>query len=136
MGANLCWPTGSADLPAASPEQVSLDRYREAVTPIRILLLVGASVVIGLFAGATASGKWREYLLWRNGVDFGTRTPTSRDIGFYVFDLPWLRYLVDFAIGHASSAARRGGRALPLRGSGCSRQQDRSPAPPPRSSRC
>ena len=39
----------------SSPEQVSLDRYREAVTPIRTLLLLGVSVVIGLFAGSTAS---------------------------------------------------------------------------------
>ena len=86
----------------SSPEQVSLDRYREAVTPIRIWLLVGTSVVIGLFAGATASGKWREYLLWRNGTDFGKDDPYfSRDIGFYVFDLPWLHYLVDFAMAVA-----------------------------------
>ena len=86
----------------SSPEQVSLDRYREAVTPIRTLLLVGVSIVIGLFAGATASGKWREYLLWRNGVDFGRKDPYfDRDIGFYVFDLPWLHYLVDFAMAVA-----------------------------------
>ncbi|MET1058671.1 MAG: UPF0182 family protein, partial [Nocardioides sp.] len=86
----------------SSPEQVSLDRYREAVTPIRTLLLVGVSVAIGLFAGATASGKWREYLLWRNGVDFGRKDPYfNRDIGFYVFDLPWLHYLVDFAMAVA-----------------------------------
>ena len=86
----------------SSPEQVSLDRYREAVTPIRTLLLVGVSIVIGLFAGATASGKWREYLLWRNGVDFGRKDPYfHRDIGFYVFDLPWLHYLVDFAMAVA-----------------------------------
>ena len=86
----------------SSPEQVSLDRYREAVTPIRVLLLIGVSVVIGLFAGAAASGKWREYLLWRNGVDFGRTDPYfKRDIGFYVFDLPWLHYLVDFAMAVA-----------------------------------
>ncbi|MET1060598.1 MAG: UPF0182 family protein, partial [Nocardioides sp.] len=86
----------------SSPEQVSLDRYREAVTPIRTLLLVGVSIVVGLFAGATASGKWREYLLWRNGVDFGRRDPYfKRDIGFYVFDLPWFHYLVDFVMAAA-----------------------------------
>ena len=56
----------------------------------------------GWGAGATASGKWREYLLWRNGTDFGKDDPYfSRDIGFYVFDLPWLHYLVDFAMAVA-----------------------------------
>lgn len=83
----------------ASPEQVSLDRYREAVRPIRVLLLAGVSLAIGAFAGATASGKWREYMLWRNGSDFGSKDPYfKKDIGFYVFDLPWLHFLVDFTM--------------------------------------
>ena len=86
----------------ASPEQVSLDRYRQAVTPIRIWLLAGTSALIGLFAGASATGRWRDYLLWRNGGGFGETDPYfERDIGFYVFDLPWLHYLVDFTMGVA-----------------------------------
>jgi uncharacterized protein len=79
-----------------SPEQTGLDRYRDAVDPIRTWLLVGVAVLLGLFAGTSASGQWREFLLWRNGTDFGTRDEIfNRDIGFYVFDLPWLHYLVD-----------------------------------------
>ena len=79
-----------------SPEQTGLDRYREAVDPIRTWLLVGVAVLLGLFAGASASGQWRAYLLWRNGTEFGsTDKYFDRDIGFYVFDLPWLHYLVD-----------------------------------------
>ena len=79
-----------------SPEQTGLDRYRDAVDPIRIWLLVGVAVLLGLFAGTSASGQWREYLLWRNGTDFGTTDEYfGRDIGFYLFDLPWLHYLVD-----------------------------------------
>ena len=79
-----------------SPEQTGLDRYRDAVDPIRTWLLVGVAVLLGLFAGTSASGQWREYLLWRNGTDFGTTDEYfGRDIGFYLFDLPWLHYLVD-----------------------------------------
>ncbi len=79
-----------------SPEQTGLDRYRDAVDPIRTWLLVGVAVLLGLFAGTSAAGQWREYLLWRNGTDFGTTDQYfGRDIGFYVFDLPWLHYLVD-----------------------------------------
>jgi hypothetical protein len=80
----------------SSPEQTGLDRYRDAVTPIRTWLLVGVSVLLGLFAGTSAAGQWRHYLLWRNGQSFGQEDPQfGRDIGFYVFDLPWLHYLVD-----------------------------------------
>ena len=31
--------------------------------------------LMGLFAGASATGQWRSYLLWRNGGDFGTKDP-------------------------------------------------------------
>jgi uncharacterized protein len=82
-----------------SPEQTGLDRYRDAVTPIRTWLLVGVSVVLGAFAGSSAIGEWRNYLLWRHGGSFGQEDAWfEKDIGFYVFDLPWLHYLVDFAM--------------------------------------
>jgi len=82
-----------------SPEQTGLDRYRDAVTPIRTWLLIGVSVVVGIFAGSSAVGQWRHYLLWRNGVPFGSDDAYfHKDIGFYVFDLPWLHYLVDFTM--------------------------------------
>ena len=83
----------------SSPEQTGLDRYRDAVTPIRTWLLVGVSLVLGAFAGSSAVGQWRHYLLWRNGVPFGSNDAYfGKDIGFYVFDLPWLHYLVDFTM--------------------------------------
>jgi uncharacterized membrane protein (UPF0182 family) len=83
----------------ASPEQTGLDRYRDAVTPIRTWLLLGVSVVIGLFAGASGMGQWRTYLLWRNAQSFGTEDAQfKKDIGYYVFHLPWQHYLVDFAM--------------------------------------
>ncbi len=85
-----------------SPEQSGLDRYREVVTPIRVWLTIAVSVLLGLFAGTSASGQWREFLLWRNGVPFGSKDAYfNRDIGFYVFDLPWFHYLVDSAMAFA-----------------------------------
>ena len=82
-----------------SPEQTGLDRYRDAVTPIRIWLLGGVSLLLGLFAGASAAGQWRQYLLWRNGTEFGSSDEYfDKDIGFYVFDLPWIHYLIDSAM--------------------------------------
>lgn len=82
-----------------SPEQNGLDRYREAISPIRTWLLIGISLVLGAFAGSSAIGQWRSYLLWRNGVPFGSEDEWfNKDIGFYVFDLPWLHFLVDFTM--------------------------------------
>ncbi len=83
----------------SSREQTSLDRYRDVVTPIRTWLVVGIGVVVGAFAGTSGMGHWRTYLLWRNGVDFGATDPYfKRDFGFYVFDLPWYHFVIDFVM--------------------------------------
>ncbi|MEJ7831493.1 MAG: UPF0182 family protein [Nocardioides sp.] len=85
-----------------SPEQTNLDRYRDAVTPIRTWLVVAISVVVGIFAGTSGTGQWRSFLLWRNSQPFGQTDPYfDKDIGFYVFELPWLHFLVDFAMATA-----------------------------------
>jgi len=82
-----------------SPEQTGLDRYRDAVAPIRTLLLVGVAGVIGLFGGVAANGEWRTFLLWANREPFHTTDfHFHKDVGFYVFTLPWLHFLVGYAI--------------------------------------
>ena len=80
-------------------DHAGLERYRDAITPIRTWLLVGVAGIAGIFAGVSGSGEWREYQLWRNGVPFGQKDPFfHRDVGFYVFDLPWWHYVVNFAL--------------------------------------
>jgi uncharacterized membrane protein (UPF0182 family) len=82
-----------------SPEQTGLDRYRDAVTPLRTLLLVSVSGVIGLFGGVAANGQWRSFLLWANRVSFHSSDPYfHKDVGFYVFTLPWMHFVVGYAI--------------------------------------
>ena len=77
----------------------SVDRYRDAVTPIRTWLLLGVAAVVGIFAGTSALGQWRTYLLWRNAEPFGTEDAYfNRDIGFYVFELPWWHFVADFVM--------------------------------------
>ncbi len=71
----------------ASPEQTSLDRYREAVNPMRRWLLLGIALLMGAFAGTSAAGQWRAYLLWRNGGEFGTDDPYfTATSGSFVFE--------------------------------------------------
>ena len=83
----------------ASPEQTSLDRYRDAVTPIGRWLVIGVAGLMGIFAGTSGASQWRSFMLWRHGVPFGKTDPYfDKDIGFYVFDLAWWHYLVDFVM--------------------------------------
>ncbi len=86
----------------SSPEQTNLDRYRDAVTPIRIWLVIGVSAVVGSFAGASGLGQWRTFLLWRNAQPFNQDDAYfGKDLGFFVFQLPWFHYLVDFVMAVA-----------------------------------
>ena len=79
-----------------------MDRYRQLVAP-RMGWVIGVLPrVMGLFAGASASGQWRSYSLWRHSKEFGTTDPYfNKDVGFYVFDLPFWHYLVDFVMALA-----------------------------------
>jgi uncharacterized protein len=80
-----------------SVEQQSLDRYRDAIDPVRRWVVIGAAILIGLIAGGSASGNWDTFLLWRNGGEFGAVDPQfGTDIGFFAFDYPWWRFVVSF----------------------------------------
>ena len=80
-----------------SPDQDALERYREAIEPLRRIGTIGVPVVIGLLTGLGASAQWQTYLLWRNGVPFGKTDPQFKmDLGFFVFTLPWLTFVVGY----------------------------------------
>ncbi|MGW3646586.1 UPF0182 family membrane protein [Streptomyces sp. NPDC000878] len=84
-------------LSAMSMEQQSLDRYRMGIAPYKKWLLLGITALVGLIAGASASGQWRTWLMWVNGVSFGQKDPQfGLDVSFYAFDLPWYRFLLGF----------------------------------------
>jgi uncharacterized protein len=82
----------------SSPEQANLDRYRAALEPVRKLVFVAVPVVLGLFAGAAALAQWQTVLLWLNRQPFGVQDDQfGMDVGFFVFTLPFLDFLVGFA---------------------------------------
>jgi uncharacterized membrane protein (UPF0182 family) len=66
---------------------------------VRIGLLSVA--VLGALISATAwSSAWDTILLWRNGGSFGVNDAHfGRDIGFYVFGLPFWRFLQGWGVG-------------------------------------
>ncbi len=83
-------------VPTTQAQQV-LDQYRQALDPLRKIGVVLVPAVLGLLAGSGTMGAWKTYLLWRNAVPFGTKDPQFHlDIGFFVFTLPWLDFVVGF----------------------------------------
>ena len=86
-------------LTGVSMEQQALDRYRMGLAPFLAWILAGVSVLFGIAAGASSAGSWRTYMMWADAVPFGTEDPQfHKDIGFYVFTLPWLRHIQGFLV--------------------------------------
>ncbi|MCL2154751.1 MAG: UPF0182 family protein [Leptospirales bacterium] len=64
-----------------------------------LLILTGVIIFIGFVMGGTASAFWKEYLMYKNSVAF-TGFPAdpifNKDIGFYVFSLPFYQFLYNW----------------------------------------
>jgi uncharacterized membrane protein (UPF0182 family) len=75
-----------------------VDRYRELIGGRQKWVRLGAAAVLGLMLGVPTVGQWREWLLFRNYQSFGIADPQFHtDIGFYVFRLPFLSYIMTWA---------------------------------------
>jgi hypothetical protein len=101
--------------------RVQRDDVVRLVKPLSLL----ASMLLALFAGNWGAQRWEEALLFTNRVNVGTVDPViGKDIGFYLFSLPFWEMLRGFA-GFALLAAAvmagvvyfvRGGIVLTERG--------------------
>ena len=79
-----------------SPDQEVLERIRDVTDPLVRWALPVGSAVLAFLVALGVTGEWSNFLLWKNssGATFGTTEPLfHRDPAFYVFSLPWLRFL-------------------------------------------
>lgn len=75
-------------------------RFGRAGNKVIGWLNIIAAVVLAFVAGSYLSSRWQEMLLAFNGSSFGVDDPTfGRDVGFYVFQLPFLRTLETMLTG-------------------------------------
>jgi uncharacterized protein len=78
---------------ALEPVNAFFDR-RPAVARILVASLPA------LLVGGGVAGRWHDWILFRNRVDFGVDDPEfGRDVGFYVFQLPFISFLMDWLFG-------------------------------------
>ena len=74
--------------------RVNRDEAVRLVKPVGMLI----SVVLALFAANWGALQWEALLLFTNSLAIGTVDPViGRDIGFYLFNLPFLELLKGFA---------------------------------------
>lgn len=102
--------------------QINKDDVARLVKPVSILI----SIVLALFAGSWGAMQWEDMLLFTNKLAVGTIDPViGKDIGFYLFSLPFMEVIKSFAsfllLATAVMAAAvyyvRGGIVLTERGS-------------------
>ena len=80
-----------------TPEDELVTRYLETTASFRGRIRIGVSVFFALIAGIGVSSQWREWILFTNRVDFGVKDPQfGKDVGFYVFELPFIKFMIDW----------------------------------------
>jgi len=78
-----------------SQEQQQLESLRSAVHPYRAWVLGVVLLIVGVITGSAAAGRWRTWLLWRDGVHFGIKDPQfHRDVSYYTFTYPMQRFVL------------------------------------------
>ncbi|WP_338892953.1 UPF0182 family protein [Rhodococcus sovatensis] len=83
-------------VPVAGPND-PIARYRTTVMSRLRLFGVGIPLAFGVISGLIAQANWVTVQLFLNGDDFGVTDPQfGLDIGFYSFDLPFYRFVLNW----------------------------------------
>ena len=82
---------------AMGPEDELLARYQQSVGPYAARVRIAVAAFFALIAGGSVSGQWRDWILFTHAKSFGINDPQfHRDVGFYVFRLPFLTFVFDW----------------------------------------
>ena len=85
---------GARDLTFDADDEV-VRRFQNAVRPYAKRVYAAIALVMGLVAGLNATGQWQNYLLFSHAQSFHQTDPVfHKDIGFYVFTLPFVSFVV------------------------------------------
>ena len=80
------------------PEDELSRRWQQFTASRSILVRSVISLLFALLVGAGVSSQWQSWLFFTNRVDFGiVDQQFGIDVGFYVFQLPFLTFVVNWA---------------------------------------
>ena len=84
---------------ALGPEDELVRRYQQRIAPRALLVRTLVSLVIALIAASGTIGQWSNYLLFSNAQPFLHLSDPQfhKNVGFYVFALPFLSFIVSWA---------------------------------------
>jgi uncharacterized membrane protein (UPF0182 family) len=74
-----------------------VERFHEVFGKRLRLLRYGVAVVLAILLALPTIGRWQDWLLFRNAKRFGIADDQfGADVGFYVFQLPFLSFVLDW----------------------------------------
>ncbi|MGU3431479.1 UPF0182 family protein [Actinomycetes bacterium M1A6_2h] len=83
-------------VPVAGPND-PIARYRTTVMSRLRLFGIGIPIAVGVLSGLVAQGNWVTVQLFLHGGSFGIQDPQfGLDVGFYAFDLPFYRSVLNW----------------------------------------
>ncbi|HTD51009.1 MAG TPA: UPF0182 family protein, partial [Acidimicrobiia bacterium] len=78
----------------SGPEDEIIERYRSVVEPYAGRIRFAVAAFFAIVMGSGVSSEWRDWILFSHATNFGVKDPQfHRDIGFYVFRLPFLEFI-------------------------------------------
>ena len=81
----------------SGPEDELLERYHDLVAGRMTRVRTIVAGLLALIAGSGASAEWNSWILFTNGGRFGVKDPQfHKDVGFYVFQLPFMSFVIDW----------------------------------------
>ena len=85
------------DVDAGSTNELVL-RYREIAFNRGLRIRLAVSAIFAVLGGIGADRQWNHWDLFRYSINFGVQDPQfHRDVGFYVFKLPFIRFLISWS---------------------------------------
>ena len=94
----VCDRIAGQDVVLAQEDEL-VRRYQQFVRPYAGRIYVALAFVLALIGASGTVGQWNNWILFRHGGNFGVTDPQfHKDIGFYVFKLPFLTFVVDWSL--------------------------------------
>ena len=98
--------------PAPDPDDELVRRYQRVVRPYAGRIYAALAVVVALIAASGTIGEWQNWILFTPRRDLRREgPPVPQDVGFYVFKLPFLEFLVNWTAGVAGGDPRSSRRS-------------------------
>jgi uncharacterized membrane protein (UPF0182 family) len=94
----VCDRIAGHDIELAQEDEL-VRRYQQYVRPYSGRIYVALSFVLALIAASGTISQWNNWILFLHGGNFNMTDPQfHKDVGFYVFKLPFLIFVVDWTL--------------------------------------